>query len=167
MTELTWNMTRSPKSIRVSYHIANRGTKTLYVNDGLVVLANPNVANVYRRFSANYTVEAQSADTVSITVGMPSGDVPAAAPVPAFYVAVAPNASFDGARDVDVPFRRYDAMGREKPLGDKFTKAVFAIQTFEGEPPTWRELPAEHGTIRIPENPAIRVVSGAAQPIPK
>jgi hypothetical protein len=161
--ELTWKMAKQGNKLHVTYHFENHTSGVVYVNDGLVVQTGN---NTFVKFTTNIDVTMVDAQTVLITVGTPSGDVPAAAPTPGFYVPVAKGASFDGARDVELPFQSYDAMGRAKPLGDKFTKASFALYVSDGEPGSWRELPTDKGPVRFPDGPNIRIITLPAQPLP-
>ncbi|MGN6107282.1 MAG: hypothetical protein ACTHU0_19395, partial [Kofleriaceae bacterium] len=162
-TQLTWKMTRDKDRLRVEYQIDNRGNTVLHVNDGLAILMN---GGKYVR-SSNINVTEASPDTARIWIGRPRGDVPMAVVPPGVFVAIAPGGSFKGSRELQLPLRRWDEMGREHALSKKLTKATFAIEAFEGEPPSWRELPLQTGaSIKVPEGFSPRELTGAAQPLP-
>jgi hypothetical protein len=161
--ELTWKLTKQAGKLHVTYHFENHTNGVVYVNDGIVAQIGN---NTFKKFATNSAVTVVDAQTVLITVGTPTGDVPAAAPTPGFYVAVAKGASFDGARDVAFPFQGSDPLGRAKPLGDKFTRASFALYVSDGEPAKWRELPTDNGNVKIPDGPNVRIITLPAQPLP-
>ena len=162
--DITWKMTRSKDTLRVDYHYQNRGSKPVYVNDGLVVQLQ---GGGYLK-SKNFSVEVTDVpDTALIRIARPRGDVPAATVPPGFFVAVAPGASFDGSRELKLPLRRWDAMGREVMLPDRLKKASLEIESFQGEPPSWQEVAAKDGTpIKYPDGYSPTFLKGAVQPIP-
>ncbi len=161
--EITWKMTKHGDRLHVAYHFENHTSHVVYVNNGLVAQIS---SDKWVKTELNSDLEVVDASTVMIIVGSPSGDVPVAAAPPGFYVPVAKGASFDGSREIPLPFTRTDAMGREKPLGGTFTKASFQLYAFDGEPEAWRELPTDHGKVRVPDAPPLRMLTGAVQPLP-
>src|SRR5580698_6545815 len=107
--ELSWAMTKQTGKLHVTYHFENHTSDVVYVNDGLVVQIGN---NAFTKINTNVAPSRLDDSTLLITVGTPSGDVPAAAPVPGFYVMVPKGGTFDGTRDVLLPFQLHDAMGR-------------------------------------------------------
>jgi hypothetical protein len=160
--EITWKLTKQGDHLHVTYHFENHTPHVVYVNNGLVAQVS---SDRWVKTDLNVDTEVVDAETILITVGTPAGDVPAAAAPQGFYVPVAKGASFDGSRDIPLPLTTTDAMGRSKPLGDKFKKVTFELYAFDGEP-KWRELPTDKGAVKVPDAPPIRMLTGAAQPMP-
>jgi hypothetical protein len=160
---LTWSMTKRGDKLHVTYRFENHTGGVVYVNDGLVAQT---ATQTFIKITTNVQPSKLDATTLLITVGTPSGDVPVAAPVPGVYVAVAKGASFDGARDVMLPFQSRDAMGRVVMLGDTFKQAKLALQVSDGEPAKWREIQTDKGMIKIPDAPNIRIVQSEARALP-
>lgn len=160
---LTWKLTRSADKLHVTYQLHNTSDHVVYVNNGVVSQLK---GDLWRLAKTNARLEPRG-DTVAIVVGTPSGDVPMAAPIPGFYVAVAAHQTFDGSRDIPLPFmKRNPATGEQAALGE-FANAVLELYTFDGEPSAWRELKTETGPVKVPEAPGIKVLATAALPIPK
>jgi len=160
---LTWKLTRSADKLHVSYQFENTSGHVVYVNDGVVSQLK---SDLWRYAKTNAQLEPR-ADTIAIVIGTPRGDVPTAAPIPGFYVAVAAHQKFDGSRDIPMPFmKRNPATGQQTPLGE-FANAVLELYSFDGEPSVWRELKTDMGPVKVPEAPRIKLLAAAAQPIPK
>lgn len=160
--DLTWAITKLGDKLHVTYHFENHTGGVVYVNDGLVAQTG---SNTFIKITTNVQPSKLDDTTLLITVGTPTGDVPAAAPKPGVYVAVAKGASFDGARDLMLPFQTRDAMGRVVMLGT-FKQAKLALQVSDGEPAKWREIATDKGTIKVPDAPNIRIVQSEAQALP-
>lgn len=161
--ELTWAMTKQAGTLHVTYHFENHTGDVVYVNDGLVVQTGN---DTFSKINTNVVPSKLDDSTLLITVGTPSGDVPAGAPVPGLYVKVPKGGTFDGARDLLLPFQTRDAMGRVVMLGDKFQKAAFALQAIHGEPSKWREIQTDKGMVKIPDAPTTLLIRADPQPLP-
>ncbi len=163
MPDITWKMQRTDNKLHVTYHYENHTKDIVYVVDGLVIPAFKK-PNIYTRSTGGYDIMPVGTDTVMIKVGPPTGGGTAA--TPAFFVPVAAGASYDGVRDIELPFTTSDPItGADAPLPGKRTTARFSLYATKGEP-KWRELPGDNGPIRFPDAPGIWILTGDAQPIP-
>ncbi len=163
---LEWAMTRGNKSIAVTYAIENKSDQRIYVCDKLLSMIQN--TTTWRAFPAlslqNMTGKP---DTAQIVVGTPPTDVPSLVVDPVTYIPLDPGQSMSEKHELPLPLESYNPMGMAAPLNKSINKAVLIVQSFRGEPPSWRELPGENGmVIRIPDEFTPMDLVGNALPIP-
>lgn len=162
---LSWKMTKSAKTLEITYRIDNHSGQRLYLCSKLLFPGKP---NAYRAFEgASVQNIPGRPDTVQIVVGTPPTDANSLVVPPVMFSPVEPGKSFEGSRKLPLPLESYNVMGMTQPLDKKAKQAILIIQSFVGDPPSWRELLGEDGsTYRIPEGFTPQDIVGVPLPLP-
>ena len=162
---LSWKMTRNEKAIEVRYRIENRSKTRIYVCDKLLVRIQK--TKLWRAFPG---VSLQnlpgSTDTAQIVVGTPATDIPSFTIPPVLFKTVEPGQVFEDKRELRLPLTSYNVMGMTDKLNRSIKKAVLIVHAFVGDPKSWRELPGEEGTIRVPDEFTAQDLVSEPLPIP-
>lgn len=135
---LTWKLVKKSKTaLGISYRIENKSKARIYVADKQLVMMQDT-----RKFRGvpHVRVEA-SVPTVKLLIAPPSGDVPSIATAQMTFVALDPGAVREDDREVALPL---------PDAAKKATTAVFVIDAFTGEPPSWTDVDGEQGAIKVP-----------------
>jgi hypothetical protein len=164
-TTYDWTLTREGQKLKLDYWVKNGSDKILYVCDKLVTQgARPNTYAAVDRVTIQNT---DKPDVIMFVAGTPATSVPTYRILPQVYRPLAPGEQTARSVVIPLPLKAWNPMGSEEPLGPKASKAVLLVFTFEGEPPTWRELPGDDGkTIKVPEGMQLKVLRAGPLPLP-
>lgn len=163
---LSFKLTRVQKTIEVWYRIENHQSQRLYVCDKLLFNSKPNVWKLFE--GASLQNLPSRADTAQIVVGTPPTDADTMVVTPVTFRAIEPGQSFEATRKLSLPLESYNVMGATEPLDKKVKQAILVVQSFVGEPPSWRQLTAEDGsTFRVPDGFTPHDLISLPVPIPK
>lgn len=160
-TPLTLTLTRSATQLHAVYHYENATDHVQYIADGLI----SQLGNDTFRYSRGTDYQARGADTIELLVGMLASGVPDAAPPQPAYLPVAAKSTFEGKRDIPLPFTERDPRtGASKPMTQPVT-AVVSILLYDGEP-TWMTVNGKDGPLKLAKEPATTTLTSAPVAIP-
>jgi len=164
--ELDWNMAVEGGQLAVSYRVANRSARRIYVCDG--VLAGGSREKTWKRLAGRFVVSEAEPGHAELVLGSASADNPMyMLPMPSF-APVEPGASLQATTRLPLPLTTWHNAGWMRPFTVPPRTASLVIDYLVGEP-EWQELPADTGgAIRVPAafDDLRRVIESERRPIP-
>ncbi len=160
-TPLTLALTRSGNQLHAVYRYENPTDHVQYIADGLI----SQIGNDTFRYSRGTDYQAQGADTIELLIGMLAPGMPDATPPQPAYLPVAAKSTFEGKRDIPLPFTEIDPSTRSaKPMKEP-PNAVLSVLLYDGEP-TWMTVKGKDGPLKIAKEPATTTLTSAPIAIP-
>lgn len=162
--KLTWSIKADGDHYTVEYTLANETKAAIHVADALLV-AGGKEAPFKAVPDALIVMNGDQPGRVMLAKGIAASDKPLMVLYAPVFKLVEPGHVIHGTAKLPKPLRAWHNLGYAAPLREPRT-AVLQIQYFAGEPPSWRALQSETGTVRVPEGLPPTFASGAEQSIP-